>query len=117
MPVDKGVPRDDIVAIEHAHGKPLVTLFVTRSSVPGEAGQHQSRRSLDAETGKNTSSETEPMSKLLRVIEELRAILKDEKQLARLTDPELIQLRCLLDEQRSVLWRIEQEKLKNTGSS
>jgi hypothetical protein len=52
------------------------------------------------------------MSELLRIIEELRAILKDEKQLARLTDPELIQLRSLLDEQRSVLWRIEQQKSK-----
>ena len=75
------------------------------------------QRSVDAETGKNTSSETAPMSKLLRVIEELRAMLKDEQQLARLTDPELIQLRSLIDEQRSVLWRIEQEKTKKTGSS
>ena len=52
------------------------------------------------------------MSQLLKVMEELRAILKDEKQLGRLTDPELIQLRSLLDEQRSILWRIEQEKVK-----
>ena len=52
------------------------------------------------------------MSQLLQIMEELRAILKDEKQLARITDPELIQLRSLLDEQRSVLWRIEQEKAK-----
>ena len=56
------------------------------------------------------------MSKLLTIIEELRAILKDEKQLARLTDPELIQLRSLLDEQRTVLWRIEQEKAKKGGN-
>jgi CHASE3 domain sensor protein len=55
------------------------------------------------------------MSQLLRIMEELRAILKDEKQLGRITDPELIQLRSLLDEQRSVLWRIEQEKAKKTG--
>ena len=48
----------------------------------------------------------------MKVMEELRAILKDDKQLARLTDPELIQLRSLLDEQRSILWRIEQEKVK-----
>ena len=52
------------------------------------------------------------MSQLLKVMEELRALLKDEKQLARLTDPELIQLRSLLDEQRSTLWRLEQEKAK-----
>ena len=57
------------------------------------------------------------MSQLLKIIEELRAILKDEKQLARITDPELIQLRSLLDEQRAVLWRIEQEKAKNTADS
>lgn len=56
------------------------------------------------------------MSQVLRIMEELRAILKDEKQLARLTDPELIQLRSLLDEQRSVLWRIEQEKVKKTAN-
>jgi hypothetical protein len=62
--------------------------------------------------GKKESSETETMSQLLKVMEELRAILKDEKQLARITDPELIQLRSLLDEQRSVLWRIEQQKAK-----
>jgi hypothetical protein len=54
------------------------------------------------------------MSQLLKVMEELRAILKDEKQLAKLTDPELIQLRSLLDEQRSALWRIEQQKAKKT---
>jgi hypothetical protein len=57
------------------------------------------------------------MSQLLKVMEELRAILKDEKQLAKLTDPELIQLRSLLDEQRSTLWRIEQEKVKKTAGS
>ena len=55
------------------------------------------------------------MSRLLKVMEELRAILKDDKQLAKLTDPELIAIRSLLDEQRSVLWRIEQEKAKNTS--
>lgn len=48
----------------------------------------------------------------MRVMEELRAILKDDAQLKRLTDPELIQLRSLLDEQRSVLWRLEQQKIK-----
>jgi hypothetical protein len=52
------------------------------------------------------------MSQLLIVMEELRAILKDDKQLARLTDPELIQLRSMLDELRASLWRIEQEKAK-----
>ena len=57
------------------------------------------------------------MSQILKVMEELRAILKDEKQLARLTDPELIQLRSLIDEQRSTLWRIEQQKAKKTSSS
>jgi hypothetical protein len=55
------------------------------------------------------------MSQLLKIMEELRAILKDDKQLARITDPELIQLRSLLDEQRSVLWRLEQEKAKKAG--
>ena len=44
-------------------------------------------------------------------------MLKDPKQLARLTDPELIQLRSLLDELRSVLWRIEQQKVNKTVSS
>ncbi len=52
------------------------------------------------------------MSQILSIMEELRAILKDEAKLARLTDPELIQLRSLLDEQRTVLWRLEQQKLK-----
>lgn len=46
-------------------------------------------------------------------MEELRAILKDETQLAQITDPELIQLRSLLDEQRAVLWRIEQARVKD----
>ena len=55
------------------------------------------------------------MSRLRTVMEELRAILKDEKQLAQLTDPELIVIRSLLDEQRSILWRIEQEKAKKTS--
>ena len=55
------------------------------------------------------------MSQLLRVMEELRAMLKDERQLAKLTDPELIQLRSLLDEQRSTLWRLEQEKAKKNA--
>ena len=57
------------------------------------------------------------MSQLLQVMEEVRAILKDEKQLERLTDPELIQLRSLLDELRGVLWRIEQQKTKKTAGS
>ncbi|HXK40415.1 MAG TPA: hypothetical protein VJ837_06310 [Candidatus Paceibacterota bacterium] len=57
------------------------------------------------------------MTQILRIMEELRAILKDEKQLARLTDPELIELRSLLDEQRSVLWRLEQQKAKKDDSS
>lgn len=57
------------------------------------------------------------MTQILRIMEELRAILKDEKQLARLTDPELIELRSLLDEQRSVLWRLEQQKAKQNDSS
>ena len=52
------------------------------------------------------------MSDLLRIMEELRAILKDEARLAKLTDPELIQIRSLLDEQRTVLWRLEQQKVK-----
>ncbi len=52
------------------------------------------------------------MSQLMTLMEELRAILKDDKQLARLSDPELIQLRSVLDELRSVLWRIEQQKAK-----
>ena len=56
------------------------------------------------------------MTQLLKVMEELRAVLKDEKQLANLTDPELIQLRSLLDELRSALWRIEQQKAKKTAS-
>ena len=47
-----------------------------------------------------------------RIMEELRAILKDEARLAKLTDPELIQIRSLLDEQRTVLWRLEQQKVK-----
>ena len=57
------------------------------------------------------------MSRLLPMMEEVRAVLKDETQLARLTDPELIQLRSLLDELRSVLWRIEQQKSKNSADS
>lgn len=52
------------------------------------------------------------MSDLLRIMEELRVILKDEARLAKLTDPELIQIRSLLDEQRTVLWRLEQQKVK-----
>jgi hypothetical protein len=59
---------------------------------------------------KKESGETNIMTQLLRIMEELSAILKDDKQLARITDPELIQLRSLLDEQRSVLWRLEQER-------
>lgn len=57
------------------------------------------------------------MSQLLTMMEEVRAVLKDEKQLAKLSDPELILLRSLLDELRSVLWRIEQQKTKNSASS
>ena len=57
------------------------------------------------------------MSDLLRIMEELRAILKDEARLAKLTDPELIQIRSLLDEQRTVLWRLEQQKLKKDAGS
>jgi hypothetical protein len=57
------------------------------------------------------------MSQLLTMMEHLRAVLKDEKQLAKLTDPELILLRSLLDELRSVLWRLEQQKTKNTAGS
>ena len=56
------------------------------------------------------------MSQLLTRIEELGTILKDPKQLEKLTDPELIQLRSLVDELRSVLWRIEQQKVKKTDS-
>ena len=56
------------------------------------------------------------MSQLLKVMEELRAILKDEKQLAKITDPELIQIRSLLDEQRSALWRIEQQRIEQQKS-
>lgn len=56
------------------------------------------------------------MSQLLKVMEELRAILKDEKQLAKLTDPELIEIRSLLDEQRATLWRIEQQKMKGSSN-
>jgi hypothetical protein len=52
------------------------------------------------------------MSDLLQIMEELRAILKDDARLAKLTDPELIQIRSLLDEQRTVLWRLEQQKAK-----
>ena len=55
------------------------------------------------------------MSQLLTRMEELRTILKDPKQLAKLTDPELIQLRSMLDELRSVLWRIEQQKMGKTA--
>jgi hypothetical protein len=55
------------------------------------------------------------MSQLLKVMEELRAILKDDRQLAKLTDPELIEIRSLLDEQRGILWRIEQQKAKKTA--
>jgi hypothetical protein len=54
------------------------------------------------------------MSKVLEVMEELRAVLKDDKKLANLTDPELIQVRSVLDELRSLLWRIEQQKAKKT---
>lgn len=54
------------------------------------------------------------MSQLLTRIEELGNILKEPKQLARLTDPELIQLRSLVDELRSALWRIEQQRVKKT---
>jgi hypothetical protein len=57
------------------------------------------------------------MSQLLRIMEELRAILKDETRLAKLTDPELIQIRSLLDEQRTVLWRLEQQKAKKDAGS
>lgn len=57
------------------------------------------------------------MSQLLTRIEELGALLKDPKQLEKLTDPELIELRSLVDELRSVLWRIEQQKVKKTDSS
>ena len=57
------------------------------------------------------------MSQLLRIMEELRAILKDETKLATLTDPELIQIRSLLDEQRAVLWRVEQQKAKKEAGN
>jgi hypothetical protein len=50
------------------------------------------------------------MSDLLKVMEQLRAILKDDEKLARITDPELIAIRSLLDEQRSILWRLDQKK-------
>jgi hypothetical protein len=50
------------------------------------------------------------MSELLKVMEQLRAILKDDDKLARITDPELIEIRSLLDEQRTLLWRLEQAR-------
>ena len=65
-------------------------------------------------SGKDGKQGTETMSQLLTRIEELGNILKDPKQLARLTDPELIQLRSLVDELRSALWRIEQQRVKKT---
>lgn len=65
-------------------------------------------------SGKDGKQGTETMSQLLTRIEELGNILKEPKQLARLTDPELIQLRSLVDELRSALWRIEQQRVKKT---